>query len=524
MMINWLDTLLDYDFQIIHRPGIQNILPDALSRLFAPENTLEGGKSTSKTIITSRITRSNGSTMVSRMMMPADLVTPAPEERQKLLLDTHLEGHRGAQAIVTALHSDGIHWTKLKEDALEIVRQCPDCQKFNVAKHGFHPLTSIYADAPWDHICIDTAGPLPTSLQGNNYILIIVDVFTRYCVLKALPDKSSLTIALALRSVLSLFGRPKIIQSDNGTEYVNEIVRLYIESSGIDHRLISAYHPRANGIAERWVGKTKNILYKRLQGKSEDWDLYLDSTQEALNNTHAALHSTRPFSLMFARRPNENKDYRSVLNKTSASDSTKQLENRINEFNETVLPAIRERIKYSQTAAQDKFNRSHRILTEIPTGSQVTLKNVNRTAKSDPLYVGNYTVKRKTQGGSYVLVDATGALLPRDVPPSHIKAISQETPSTKTDQPESFEVEAVLHHKGTPGNYLYRVRWKGYNEEDDTWEPASHFHDYTPIRKYWARRNEQEPSQEDNLVSKTPSPSKRKIGHRKTKASKKSRN
>ncbi|KAI8982368.1 hypothetical protein BDF20DRAFT_1000335 [Mycotypha africana] len=33
MMINWLDTLLDYDFTVIHRPGIQNILPDRLSRL-----------------------------------------------------------------------------------------------------------------------------------------------------------------------------------------------------------------------------------------------------------------------------------------------------------------------------------------------------------------------------------------------------------------------------------------------------------------------------------------------------------
>ncbi|EIE79073.1 hypothetical protein RO3G_03778 [Rhizopus delemar RA 99-880] len=386
MMINWLDTILDYNFKIIHRPGIQNILPDALSRLFEPEKTLEGDNKTIKTIVTSQIINSNGSILTSRMMMPADLMTPAPEDRQKLLMDTHLEGHRGAQAIVTALHSDGIHWTKLKEDALEIIRSCPDCQKFNIAKHGYNPLTSIYADAPWDHICIDTAGPFPTSVQGNQYILLVVDVFTRYCVLKALPDKSSLTIALALRSILSLFGRPKIIQSDNGTEYVNEIVRLYVESSGIDHRLISAYHPRANGIVERWVGKAKNILHKRLQGRTEDWDLYVDSTQEALNNTHTALHGTRPFSLMFARRPNENKDYNNVLDKTKSPETMKQLETRINEFNDTVLPAIREKIKTSQAASRDKFNQTHRILTDIPTGSQVTLKNVNRVAKSDPLY------------------------------------------------------------------------------------------------------------------------------------------
>ncbi|KAG1302497.1 hypothetical protein G6F64_010873 [Rhizopus arrhizus] len=124
---------------------------------------------------------------------------------------------------------------------------------------------------------------------------------------------------------------------------------------------------------------------------------------------------------MFARRPNENKDYNNVLDKTKSPETMKQLETRINEFNDTVLPAIREKIKTSQAASRDKFNQTHRILSDIPTGSQVTLKNVNRVAKSDPLYVGNYTVKRKTQGGSYVLVDAAGALLPRDVPPSLIQ-------------------------------------------------------------------------------------------------------
>ncbi|KAG1137525.1 hypothetical protein G6F38_011242 [Rhizopus arrhizus] len=143
---------------------------------------------------------------------------------------------------------------------------------------------------------------------------------------------------------------------------------------------------------------------------------------------------------MFARRPNENKDYNNVLDKTKSPETMKQLETRINEFNDTVLPAIREKIKTSQAASRDKFNQTHRILTDIPTGSQVTLKNVNRVAKSDPLYVGNYTVKRKTQGGSYVLVDATGALLPRDVPPSQIKVISQEVSLSNTDQSEEHFV------------------------------------------------------------------------------------
>lgn len=36
MMIKWLDTILDYDFKVVYIKGIDNILPDALSRLYPP--------------------------------------------------------------------------------------------------------------------------------------------------------------------------------------------------------------------------------------------------------------------------------------------------------------------------------------------------------------------------------------------------------------------------------------------------------------------------------------------------------
>ena len=43
MMNNWLDTILDYNFAVIHLKGIDNVLPDRLSRLFPVDESLEGG-------------------------------------------------------------------------------------------------------------------------------------------------------------------------------------------------------------------------------------------------------------------------------------------------------------------------------------------------------------------------------------------------------------------------------------------------------------------------------------------------
>ena len=114
--------------------------------------------------------------------------------------------------------------------------------------------------------------------------------------------------------------------------------------------------------------------------------------------------------------------------------------------------------------------------------------NVTRKSKTEPRYEGPFTVygRRSGSSGPYVLTDETGALLSRDVPPSHIKLISQETHASGED---FYEIQSIVDHKGKSGNYKYRVRWKGYNAKDDTWEPAEHFNDRTLIEKYWLRRD-----------------------------------
>ncbi|CAI4220539.1 unnamed protein product, partial [Auanema sp. JU1783] len=203
MMLNWFETIFNYTFSVVHRPGIDNVLPDALSRLFSDEdNKLEGGKTekilsnsshTSATQTNSDTT--DGNTNRIAAVKAVDYMTPPPEERHSLLLNAHLLGHYGADHIVTTLHNDNLHWTNMKQEALSLVGNCPDCQLYNVGKHGYHPPRSILADAPGDHWAMDLGSFNVTSSNGNNYILVMVDMFTRFTILRALPDKSGATIA-----------------------------------------------------------------------------------------------------------------------------------------------------------------------------------------------------------------------------------------------------------------------------------------------------------------------------------------
>lgn len=126
MMINWLDLLLQYNFDIIHLPGLDNILPDQLSRLFPSGKELEEGIESN--IVTRAIDVQNAEDDLQ------DMIQPPEEERQHILEQQHLFGHFGANAMVQALHSNGIHWPNINKEAADTVKKCTECQKFNIVK------------------------------------------------------------------------------------------------------------------------------------------------------------------------------------------------------------------------------------------------------------------------------------------------------------------------------------------------------------------------------------------------------
>ena len=57
---------------------------------------------------------------------------------------------------------------------------CLPCQRHNIAKRGYHPLSPIAASQPFDHVAMDLAGPFPTSARGNHYLLVLIDIHSRF--------------------------------------------------------------------------------------------------------------------------------------------------------------------------------------------------------------------------------------------------------------------------------------------------------------------------------------------------------
>ena len=153
---------------------------------------------------------------------------------------------------------------------------------------------------------------------------------------------------------------------------------------------------------------------------------------------------------------------------------------------EIVFPAIDKLSRKTQQKMIDRFNATV-LHNQFPEGSKVMTLDPIRNGKLDPKYEGPYTVVRRTTGGTYQLKDGTGAPLGRNYAPSQLKLVLEDPNS-----PQTFEIEKILGHRPHPtkkGEWQYSVKWKGYSEEDNTWEPQESFIERTTLKQYWSKQN-----------------------------------
>ena len=382
----------------------------------------------------------------------------------------------------------GYYWPGIRKQIETELKNCDACTRFVVVKQGFHPAQFIIANGPWDHIQIDTSTHMPKSPEGHTALLVVIDVFTGFVILRAVINTTAEVIAKELWEIFCILGFPRIIQSDNGSEFVNDTLRSLVKITGIEHRLISAYNPRADGKVERSIGSVMMIIKKLLNGTSNHWNLFVPFAQITFNNKISSLTGSSPFALMFGRELNELKDYTQDPNTSISLDDWKEHQEKILAL---YYPAVSDRIKSGKDKLVKDLNKRRRLLlpNSLPEGSTVMIIDPVRENKFEPKYIGPYIIVRRARNGAYVLKDVTGDLLDRHVPADQIKLISKSKRKADVDQP-AYQINKVIDHRGEPGSYEYLVDWVGYSEEDRTWEPQSNFFDQTAIQNYWRSRKQ----------------------------------
>jgi transposase InsO family protein len=112
-------------------------------------------------------------------------------------------------------------------------------------------------------IGLDVAGPLKVTPSGNQYIVVAVDYFTKFCIAKAIPNFTAETTAQFLfDEIVCKFGLLNSIISDNGVNFNSRLFTQFCALCGISKANSAFYHPPGNGLVERMIKTMQSILEK----------------------------------------------------------------------------------------------------------------------------------------------------------------------------------------------------------------------------------------------------------------------
>ena len=132
-------------------------------------------------------------------------------------------------------------------------RSCPICQ-LQKTKRMKNQAKSILPDiplAPNEKLSLDIFGQLPETQKGNRYILSMQDRLTRYTLLVPLQNESTNSIIEALiNHYIYTLGDPKTILSDQGSNFLSELMTQFENALNIRHIKTTAFQRNQTGTSE----------------------------------------------------------------------------------------------------------------------------------------------------------------------------------------------------------------------------------------------------------------------------------
>ena len=134
----------------------------------------------------------------------------------------------------------------------EYVKTCYACQQRGSQKENNIKRT-IKVNNIFERWGIDVVGPLILTEQGNRYIIVAMEYFTRWPEARPMKTANSIdTATFIYEEIICRFEAPKVIQSDQGTHFVNEVLKELTKRFQVKHSLSSLYHLQSNGLVERF--------------------------------------------------------------------------------------------------------------------------------------------------------------------------------------------------------------------------------------------------------------------------------
>lgn len=406
----------------------------------------------------------------------------------------HYRGRRTIEAIKRKFY-----WKGMVPMIKQYVDECNVCQQNIVHRHRpyglLEPLPVPQGPLQW--MSMDFITGLPPSKIGDtvyNAILVIVDLYTKFAVyIPCRKDIDADQLAfLLVERVISWLGMPLNLVSDRGSLFTSEFWTQFCFLLGVRRRLSTAFHPQTDGQTERQNQTLEYYLRNYVSWNQDDWARWLPIAQFTYNQTtHSALKIS-PAEALLGVKP----ELRSSV-ETEPPVYSESATARVDE-----MVKMRQHLTQRLQEAKEKMKRSadkRRQDLTLRVGDWVYLSSAHIASgrpnpKLDHRRIGPFQIARKIGAQAYQLI-----LTPRFRnihPTQHISTLEpcQGVPKMgerpvpiEVDGESEYTIDRILSQRKRGTGYQYLVHWKGYNHEEDTWEPRSNLED-TEALGIWEQR------------------------------------
>lgn len=343
-----------------------------------------------------------------------------PRSLRKQCVELAHQGHLGIVGTKQQLRTK-VWWPGMDKEVEKYVKSCHGCQITSAYPKPEPISPTPLPTGPWQELAIDLLGPL----TSGQYVLVVVDYFSRYYEIEITKDITSEKIIDALEGMFCRHGIPYQITSDNGPQFKSKLFKDYLTDNCIKHRAVTPLHPAANGEVER----QNRSLMKRIriaQAESKDWKKEIRKYLFAYRTTPHSTTGVSPAELMFRRK------LRTKL---------LQVENlQENVFDEE----MRDKDVYSKYRNKLYVDEKRGAVDcDLEPGDSVLLKKAVKDKMDTPYHAEPYTLVQKT-GNSCVVESPEGVSLKRN---SEFVKKYQEPETAESDVsdiPETFSEPIIV--------------------------------------------------------------------------------
>ena len=449
----WIAELEELDYNIEYIPGGQNVKADALSRNTAgnalPEDKFDDKiyfleradkhfleqvrleQNENETIsILKRKLKENATIDQGRykrvqkqlriengILTKSGRIVIPPCMRQHVTGIYHSTAHHGFEKLYPVL-KERFYWPSMNVFIQNFINSCSTCQRCKADRvTPKAPLISTFIpEAPMQFVSMDIA-TLPTDEEGYKYIFLIGDVFSKYIVAEPMKDQLASTISDVIwQKWINVYGCPKYLLSDQGSNVDGETVRSLCEKLGIEKRRSSAYHSQGNGFAERNIRSIREILRTILHERrvsQKKWRKLLPEVVFSLNSTKSASTKYAPSELVFGRCPRLPEDIK--LGVSRGNEETYTPVEYMTELKfklKDILVQVSKFLRNSKDTMKRNYDKSVR-LNEYSAGSQVWLRKkcykTGENKKLSPRRTGPWTILKKFPNGVNFRIKRNGS-------------------------------------------------------------------------------------------------------------------